>query len=70
MLVNIHQQLGIQFHIDEVDRMIELGSSDGKKITFEDFYFVMTNQKLEQRDAIKAQGAIYDPEKFEEDDNK
>ena len=46
-LIKIHQQLGERFTMNDINAILELGASDGHKITFEDFFFVMTNQKLE-----------------------
>jgi len=44
--------------MNDINVMLELGASDGHKITFEDFYFVMTNQKLEKKDFDKYKGPV------------
>jgi hypothetical protein len=44
--------------MEEVHNLIDLGASDGEKITFEDFYFVMTNQKLKRKGKHEKTGPI------------
>ena len=36
----------------DAQQILDIGASDGLKITFEDFYTIMTNQKLEKKEAI------------------
>lgn len=63
-LIKIHQQVGEWFTINDINIILELGASDGHKITFEDFFFVMTNQKLEWKDFDKYKGPILKPEEI------
>ena len=50
--------------MNDINTLLELGASDGHKITFEDFYFVMTNQKLERKDFDKYKGPILKPDEI------
>ena len=48
--------------MQDIEDMIQKGASDKKRITFADWYFTMTNRRLEVADQAKVQTAVYKPE--------